>query len=117
MIHHPPLPGQAKPRRALTDADRLSEVLRAAGVELVLHGHNHRDMVATFTTVAGPALISGIASGSMAGGGRHPSARYAVHRISRTGSGWHVVTERRGLGPDGTVTSLDTIATELSRDG
>ncbi|MFA5900907.1 MAG: metallophosphoesterase, partial [Hyphomicrobium sp.] len=41
LIHHPPLAGQAPPRRALRDADALSRILAARGAELVLHGHNH----------------------------------------------------------------------------
>ena len=44
LIHHPPLPGQAPPRRALRDAARVVGHPGARGAELVLHGHNHRDM-------------------------------------------------------------------------
>ena len=45
MIHHPPLPGLAPPRKALSDAADLRDVLRDGGAELVLHGHNHHPMV------------------------------------------------------------------------
>ena len=44
MIHHPPMPGLAPPRKALSDAAHLRDVLRDDGAELVLHGHNHHPM-------------------------------------------------------------------------
>ena len=44
MIHHPPLPGLAPRRRALVDAAGLEAVLRRHGAELVVFGHNHRNM-------------------------------------------------------------------------
>ncbi|MEI9901579.1 MAG: metallophosphoesterase [Hyphomicrobium sp.] len=52
LIHHPPLPGQAPPRRALRDAKALSRILAHRGAELVLHGHNHRDSHMDFARLA-----------------------------------------------------------------
>jgi 3',5'-cyclic AMP phosphodiesterase CpdA len=46
LIHHPPLPGQAGRFRGLEDARALAAVLARHGAELVLHGHNHRNMLA-----------------------------------------------------------------------
>lgn len=46
LIHHPPLPGQASPARGLEDAGELRALLEEHGAELVLHGHNHRNMLA-----------------------------------------------------------------------
>lgn len=45
LIHHPPLPGLATRRHDLTDAKALAGVLAQAGAELVLHGHNHQNML------------------------------------------------------------------------
>ncbi|MEO1608988.1 MAG: metallophosphoesterase [Pseudomonadota bacterium] len=45
MVHHPPLPGQARPIRALRDSDLLESVLTKVGAELVIHGHNHKPML------------------------------------------------------------------------
>ncbi len=41
LIHHPPLPGMENPRRRLTDARALTDLLARHGAELVLHGHCH----------------------------------------------------------------------------
>jgi len=38
MIHHPPLPGQAKDRKALTDAAAFKQMLEAEGAEAGLRG-------------------------------------------------------------------------------
>ncbi|WP_457824411.1 metallophosphoesterase family protein, partial [Staphylococcus aureus] len=38
MIHHPPLPGLAAPRRALVESEALAAVLARSGAELVIHG-------------------------------------------------------------------------------
>ena len=62
MIHHPPLPGQAPPRRALQDAAQLTQVLERYGAELVLHGHNHRDMLAWRTSAGRGIPVIGVAS-------------------------------------------------------
>ncbi len=42
-LHHPPLPGMIQWRKRLTDAPALAEVLRRQPVDLVLHGHRHRN--------------------------------------------------------------------------
>ena len=46
MIHHPPHRGGARLGRALADADLFEAMIRHAGAELVIHGHNHRLSVA-----------------------------------------------------------------------
>ena len=85
LIHHPPLPGQAPPRRALRDAAALERVLADKGAELVLHGHNHRDNHVDFAWGEGRIPVVGVASGSA---GRvhksEPLGRYNLLRITRT---------------------------------
>lgn len=82
LIHHPPLPGQASPRKALEDAAALAAVLRARGAELVLHGHNHRAMSAWAEGPKRPCPVIGVPSGSMANvHGRETLARYNLYRI------------------------------------
>ncbi len=93
LIHHPPLPGQAPPRRALRDAAALSARPRARGAELVLHGHNHRDMHTDFARLAetggGSIPVIGVASGSIGRVhkgeplGRYNLAAHRAHRWSR----------------------------------
>ena len=43
LIHHPPLPGMTKWRKALTDADALQAVLEPYPPELIFHGHLHHN--------------------------------------------------------------------------
>ncbi|MFZ4807641.1 MAG: metallophosphoesterase family protein [Hyphomicrobiaceae bacterium] len=117
LIHHPPLPGQARRGRNLRDAAALAAMLRAVGVEMVLHGHNHRDMVATFETASGRALVCGIASGSMALAGHGDGARYGLHAIRRTAGGWRIDSGLRGLDGSGGVGPLGRSVVELARHG
>ncbi|MCC7252553.1 metallophosphoesterase, partial [Hyphomicrobium sp.] len=109
LIHHPPLPGQAPPRRALADASALADVLDRCGAELVLHGHNHRQMLSWRTHSKGGIPVLGVASASA--GRAHktePLARYHVLRIARADGAVEVNCEIRGLAtPDGEVVSLE----------
>lgn len=108
MIHHPPLPGQAPPRRALQDAVVLADVLERHGAELVLHGHNHRQMLAwrRFSDRGFPVL--GVASASAARAQKHePFACYHLLRIRRENGATMINCETRGLAQaDGEVVSL-----------
>jgi 3',5'-cyclic AMP phosphodiesterase CpdA len=91
MIHHPPLPGLAKPRRALADADKLAKILAESGAELVLHGHNHETMFNALATQTGKAHIIGAPSASMAHGQKHESAAWLAYDIDRKKGQWHTV--------------------------
>lgn len=98
LIHHPPLAGQAPPLRALRDAADLERVLSAHGAELVLHGHNHRDMLSWCHGPCGRFPVLGIASGSATRPHRdEPLARYNLIDVSRLDDGWRVEVRARGL--------------------
>ncbi len=116
LIHHPPLPGQAPPRRALQDAVELTQVLERHGAELVLHGHNHRDMLAWRTSAGRGIPVVGVASASAAMMHKdEPSARYNLIRLRRADGVVHVDCETRGLDTTGAIASLgrrDLIAPE-----
>lgn len=43
LIHHPPLPGMTKWRKALTDANALQAVLEGHSPMLIFHGHLHHN--------------------------------------------------------------------------
>jgi 3',5'-cyclic AMP phosphodiesterase CpdA len=109
LIHHPPFPGQAPPRRALEDAMALESVFARHGAELVLHGHNHRDTMAWRRCAHGDLLVVGIASGSA--GRQHngdPLARYNLFRLTRDESGFTIEFQARGLlTPHGNVADLE----------
>jgi 3',5'-cyclic AMP phosphodiesterase CpdA len=111
LIHHPPLPGQAGRARGLRDAPDLERVLTAHGAELVLHGHNHRDMLAWRQWPGGRFPVIGIATGSAAKvHHEEPLARYNLIEIE--GKPGHVKLRVRSRGlaaPDGGVVELGHI--------
>lgn len=113
MIHHPPLPGQAREAKALRDAHELSELIARHGAELVIHGHNHLSMQAEVGTRRTPVI--GVPAASMSlGHVREPLARYHVYVISRgDGAGvprWAVRMRSRGLlVPGGPVVGIEDL--------
>jgi 3',5'-cyclic AMP phosphodiesterase CpdA len=123
LIHHPPLPGQADPARALRDAADLEAVLERAGAELVIHGHNHRNMLAWLPRTPSPAEWDGKGAGRTAvvgapsaslgrSHGREALARYNLYSIAPDPApgreAWHVELVGRGLAePGGPVVELE----------
>ena len=63
MIHHPPFTGISK-ARGLTDAGRFEAMLKEAGAELVLHGHDHRTKITWREGKNGQIPIFGVSSAS-----------------------------------------------------
>jgi 3',5'-cyclic AMP phosphodiesterase CpdA len=115
MIHHPPLPGQARDRRELLDAEAFSAMLSASGADLVVHGHNHRTMQSRHplsgvkrqgSSVDVPVI--GVASASVAKPHKSDDlARYHLFTIERQGRNWRLEMTRRGLAvPGGPVVEL-----------
>lgn len=99
LLHHPPVPGLVTARKRLQDAEVLADILSRRGVELVLHGHQHRNRLVEAGTTriccTGPAS-SADASFRLfdigaAGGGRRISAelwqRVGPGDFHRTDSG------------------------------
>ena len=100
MIHHPPLPGQAKPRKALTDAPAFAGLLQTHGAELVLHGHNHSHMLTRLDTRTGPCHIVGVPSASAKKTAKKPAAAWYEYEISRTGGSWTTAMTIHDYDPD-----------------
>jgi 3',5'-cyclic AMP phosphodiesterase CpdA len=110
LIHHPPLPGQAPPRRALRDAAALERILVEYGAELVLHGHNHRDSHIDFAWARGHIPVIGVASGSAARVHKdEPLGRYNLLRIGRDSHG--------GASIDWTIRGLDATSAHVEQIG
>ncbi len=85
MIHHPPLPGLAKQRKALTDAAELAGILQDEGCDLVVHGHNHTAMRHKLASRHGTVHVIGVPSASSNGArNTEPSAwnEYTIRRVS-----------------------------------
>ncbi len=88
MIHHPPLPGLAKDRKALRDAQDLKLVLEKCGAELVLHGHNHEHMHTELETRTGLAHVVGVPSASALKTEKKPAAAWYQFAIERRSGAW-----------------------------
>ena len=99
MIHHPPLPGLAPPRKALDDAAQLREVLRDEGAEIVMHGHNHREMLTVLESREGVIPVVGVPSASMNSGGNYEPAAWNLYEISRNQGKWATQVSIRGWDP------------------
>ena len=93
LIHHPPLYGKGHRRKALTDAEAFGEVVRAAGAELVLHGHMHMASLGHI----GDTPVIGVPSASALRWHHKDASAYNVYRIARADGGWRLTVEIRGL--------------------
>jgi 3',5'-cyclic AMP phosphodiesterase CpdA len=107
LIHHPPLPMQASSARGLRNATAMEAVLRRHGAELVVHGHNHRNMLAWLKGKSGICPVVGTPSASQGRRhGREPLARYNLFRIDAASRGIELVG--RGLSePGGSVVEIE----------
>lgn len=111
LIHHPPLPGKAPRLRGLEDAAEFESVIDEHGAELVLHGHNHRDMLVWRQWSRGHIPVIGVASASTGAAHKHePLARYNLFRLSRDGDETAIEMRTRGLEtPGGPIVDLATV--------
>jgi 3',5'-cyclic AMP phosphodiesterase CpdA len=96
LIHHPPIPGLTKSRRALEDAPALKTLLENEGAELVLHGHNHRYSQISLASRHGPVNIIGLPSASTPIKHSDDPAAWCLYRIRRQDGAWRTeITLRR----------------------
>lgn len=100
LVHHPLLPQHLDLLRALRDRDELSEILRRVGAELVLHGHEHRDLRAELPGPAGPVPIIGVGSSTYDDPRLDRRARYNLYTVTREGSGFRLGIEQRVHDPE-----------------
>ncbi|HTR85215.1 MAG TPA: metallophosphoesterase [Reyranella sp.] len=100
LIHHPPLTDQSRFKH-LNDAAAFQDMIRRAGCEAVLHGHNHRSEIARIAGPHGPVPVIGVTSASAAPDSKYGRARYHLLRISREADDWRLDVEIRALKPGG----------------
>lgn len=98
LIHHPPIPNMAAPRRALSDAAHFQRALERSGAELVLYGHNHRAKCDWLTTDGTSIPLVAAASASAAithkGDGL---ASYNLFTFFKNGATWRIRWAVRGF--------------------
>jgi 3',5'-cyclic AMP phosphodiesterase CpdA len=81
LLHHPPYTNRHSFLRGLRDRNRLQAVLARTGCELVLHGHEHRDLRHELRGPNGVIPVIGVGSGTYDHPGADRRARYNVYRI------------------------------------
>lgn len=101
MIHHPPQRGGAAFGRALTDAEDFEAVIRRVGAELILHGHNHRQMISHMEGPDRPVPVVGVASASAIRGTPGHRAGYHIFEIGGTTKEPRITGRVRGIAPGG----------------
>lgn len=94
LIHHP-LRSKRRHKR-LTDAPALRTILRRHGVELILHGHDHKHSLMWFDGPAGDIPAIGVPSASAVIDGKHDPAAYNLFRIARDNDAWRCDWTVRG---------------------
>jgi 3',5'-cyclic AMP phosphodiesterase CpdA len=99
LIHHPPLPGMAPPRKALADAARFRGILASEGAELVLHGHNHTHSLVALPSPFGTVNVVGVPSASMGETQHHEPAAWYRYAITRQNGRWHTGLTVRAWNP------------------
>lgn len=104
LIHHPPQAGAVSWRKRLTDAPRLRQLLARYGVDLVLHGHAHRQREDWLAVPGGQVPVLGVASASAAYPDAMAMAAYNLLVIERQAVGWSVTLRRRCIHADGSAT-------------
>lgn len=81
-IHHPPVGKRARSRiRGLKDHEAFAEVIARAGAELVVHGHEHRNLRGTLPTPAGEVEVLGVQSGTYGADKAEKTGRYRIFEL------------------------------------
>jgi 3',5'-cyclic AMP phosphodiesterase CpdA len=100
LLHHPPVPGEERWRKRLTDAAGLCAVIARQGAELVLHGHRHRSVQSRIEIPGTDVPVFGIPSASAIGQLTGRVAQYHVYRVEATPAAWRLDLEVRGYLPE-----------------
>jgi 3',5'-cyclic AMP phosphodiesterase CpdA len=104
LIHHPPLAKSCARRKALRDVTKLEEVLKRFGVEIVLHGHTHRNREVSFNNVT---RVAGTASASNCGPDGRASYRVLDFGVGDSSSEWRVTAKLKVLSSQGHETRIE----------
>lgn len=109
LIHHPPLPGVCKRRKALADDAETAEILRRHDPAMVLHGHLHRNR-AWKPAENGETRVFCTASASAGGGLGAAAAR--VFDVDRTDAGFEIRMRLLELDEAGRAGPTETVCWE-----
>jgi 3',5'-cyclic AMP phosphodiesterase CpdA len=108
LVHHP-LHSDSRIKR-LTDAKALRAVLKARGVDLILHGHDHIHSTMWFEGADRRIPAIGVPSASALAHRHYPAAAYNLFSIARDGNQWRCVQTVRGIDADFRVQQIKQVA-------
>ncbi|MBX9645809.1 MAG: metallophosphoesterase [Xanthobacteraceae bacterium] len=95
LVHHP-LHSNARMKR-LTDSKQLRAVLKARGVDLILHGHDHIHSTMWIEGADKQIPVIGVPSASALAHKHYPAAAYNLFTVERDGHQWRCVQTVRGI--------------------
>jgi 3',5'-cyclic AMP phosphodiesterase CpdA len=101
LIHHPPQPQPGSYHERLIDGAAFLAVLKASGAELVLHGHEHVQVLQRFAGPERRVPTVGVPSASATVGGPYDAAAYNLYAIDDAAGARRCELVSRGLAPDG----------------
>ena len=109
-IHHPPVSASAHHKR-LIDAEAFKAVIASHGAELVLHGHDHLNMVNWLEGPEGAQVpVAGVPSASARPGMDHDAAGYNLYRIGGAPGAWQCEMASRAMSEDGGIVEIKRVA-------
>jgi 3',5'-cyclic AMP phosphodiesterase CpdA len=97
LIHHPLHVAPGRWAARLRDAGDVLDIVARRGVDLVLHGHDHRHATVWFDGPRGRIPAIGVPSSSVIAGGHQDPAAYNLFAIERDGARWRVTQTVRGF--------------------
>lgn len=108
VLHHPPLPGMASMRKALTDAHALKAILDNTRPQITLHGHLHRNQA--LITPQGRIFCTAPASSVR----ERAPASYRVFEIAAQRDSWQIDMTLKSL-VQGTITTIEEASWNAAR--
>ena len=97
LIHHPPIGGIKDWQRRLVGAGLFRAEIAKHGAELVLHGHNHRTLVARLAGAKSGVPVVGGAAASIAPNSHRSGGSYNLFRIEEAGGSFRCTMTERGV--------------------
>jgi 3',5'-cyclic AMP phosphodiesterase CpdA len=101
LVHHPPMSGQVKPRKALRDAAELRTIIAQHGVELVLHGHTHHHSHHKLPGPVAPVPVFGLPSSTACHSSLAKRACLRLYAVKPVDDGWRIEVHDHRLPPNG----------------
>jgi 3',5'-cyclic AMP phosphodiesterase CpdA len=116
LIHHPPVT-RAPSHKRLLDAWALLETIAAHGAELLLHGHDHLQMLNWLEGPAGTRVPAvGVSSASAAPGLSHDAAAFNLYRIDGAPGAWRCEMVSRGFADGGSIVESAPVSLSASSE-